>query len=107
MTNLLVPRREEILFFILQLQFMTSHFTVTSQEEAYVRVSQEIEVTHRAFPYKKNTLQKTEKELYLCTSLLLWNRTAFQTAAISRFGNIKHRLVPERVQRRAARMMKD
>lgn len=66
MTNLLVPGREEILFFILQLQFTTSHFTVTSQEKACVRVNAETEVTYRAFPYKKNTQQNTEKEMYLC-----------------------------------------
>lgn len=35
--------------------------------------------------------------MYLCTLLLLGNRTAVQTGVISRFGNIKHHLVPERL----------
>lgn len=63
---------------------MASHFTATSQEKAYVRVNTETEVTCRAFPYKKNTLQNTEKKLYLCKLLLLGNRIAFGTGVISR-----------------------
>lgn len=49
MTELLVPGREKILFFVLQVWFMTSNFTVTSQEKAYIRVKTETEVTYRAF----------------------------------------------------------
>lgn len=42
MTKLLVPGTEEILFFILQLHFMASHFTIASQGKAYIRVNAEI-----------------------------------------------------------------
>lgn len=51
-----------------------------------MRVNAEIAVTYRAFPYKENTANH-RGELYLCTLLLLENRTAAGTAVTSRFGN--------------------